>query len=51
MRLGFEYEVYSRGMKFAAMTLAHFARESGCLAGFSDRQYKFWCKVSTDGKF
>jgi len=33
-------KLYSRAMKFAAMTLEPFARESGCLASFSDRQYK-----------
>ena len=33
-------ELYSRAMKFAAMSLISFARETGYLAGFSDRQYK-----------
>ena len=28
-------------MKFAAMSPASFARESGCMASFNDRQYKF----------
>ena len=34
-------KLYSRAMKFAAMSPASFARESGRLASFNDRQYKF----------
>ena len=44
----------SRAMKFAAMYPESFARESGCLACFSDCQYKLYCltislAVKTDG--
>lgn len=32
--------IYSRAMKFAAMSPESFARESGRLASFSDCQYR-----------
>ncbi|MDE7319765.1 MAG: hypothetical protein K2N46_08540, partial [Lachnospiraceae bacterium] len=42
--------LYSQAMKFAARSAADLAGESGCMAGFCDRKYKYQMKLETGGK-